>query len=87
MLIGCTLDRKNCEGNERSNKNLVINSGAPANQKAGIVIRRHSESNIVTVNHNDGNAGQKMDMVDENNKCDSNVWYNNTGSGNQTCIH
>jgi parallel beta-helix repeat protein len=87
ILMGCSPDRKNCEGNEQSNRNLVINSGAPGNQKAGIVVRRHSEHNRVTVNHNDGNAGQKMDMVDENQKCDSNIWYNNTGSGNQSCIH
>lgn len=86
ILIGCGLKTKNCPGNERSDRNRVINSGAPGNAKAGIVIRKHSESNLVTVNHNDGNGGKQMDMVDENNKCDSNVWYNNTGQGNQACI-
>jgi len=86
-VLGCSPDTKNCPGNERSNHNRIVNSAAAGNKNAGVVIRKHSESNTVTVNHNDGNGGKKMDMVDENNKCDSNIWYNNTGSGNQSCIH
>jgi len=87
LLVGCGLDRKNCPGNERSNHNRVIDGAAVGNKDAGLMIRKHSEGNTVTVNHNDGNGGKNMDMVDENNKCDSNIWYNNTGNGNQPCIH
>jgi len=25
-------------------------------------------------------------MVDLNNNCGTNIWYNNTGTGNQSCV-
>lgn len=87
IVVGCGFDKKNCTGNEKSDHNRVVNSGATGNKVRGVAIRKHSENNIVTVNHNDGNGGEKMDMVDENNKCDHNIWYNNTGSTAQSCIH
>src|SRR5262249_21390789 len=83
ILLGCGTAK--CTGNERSEQNRIVNSGAPANTKAGIVIDKKNGSNIVTINHSDGNPSGK-DMVDLNNKCDSNIWYNNTGTGNQSCI-
>jgi hypothetical protein len=86
LVVGCGLDRKNCPGNERSNNNYIVFGTASSNTKAGVVIRKHSGGNTVTLGTNNGNGGNKMDMVDENNKCGSNVWYNNTGQGNQSCI-
>jgi hypothetical protein len=50
------------------------------------VIEKGNLNNVVTVTHNDGNADDK-DMVDRNNHCGTNTWYNNTGSGNKSCIH
>lgn len=89
IVIGCrNLDKKNCPGNQQSNDNRLVNSGATGNKKAGVVITKHSGRNIITVNHNDGNGGKQMDMVDENGKkCGTNIWYNNTGSANESCIH
>ncbi len=87
LVVGCGLEKKNCPASERSNHNRIVNGEATGNKNAGVLIRKHSGGDIITVNHNDGNGGEKMDMVDENNKCDSNLWYNNTGSGNQDCIH
>jgi Right handed beta helix region len=87
ILMGCGFNTKNCPGNQTSDHNRMVNSGATGNKQRGVVVRKHSSANIITVNHNDGNGAEKMDMVDENNKCDSNTWYNNTGQGNQPCIH
>ena len=88
IVVGCGLDKKNCQGHQQSNGNRVlVISGAPGNKVAGIVIRKHSGGNLVTLTHNEGNGGKKMDMVDDNNKCDSNIWYNNTGTRDQSCIH
>jgi hypothetical protein len=88
IVVGCGLDKKNCPGYQQSNHNrILVISGAPGNKVAGIVIRKHSGGNLVTLTHNEGNGGKKMDMVDDNNKCDSNTWYNNTGARNQACIH
>lgn len=84
ILIGC--GNSHCTGNQRSDNNRITNSGAPGNQMAGIVIQKHSGSNIITVNHNDGNP-QNQDMVDLNSNCGTNIWYNNTGTSNQSCIH
>jgi hypothetical protein len=83
ILIGC--GNLHCTANQRSMNNRITNSGAPGNTNFGIVIERHSSNNIITVTHNDGNGN--TDMVDENSHCDSNVWYNNTGTSNQSCIH
>lgn len=88
IVVGCGLDKKNCPAHEQSNRNrILVNSGAPGNKVAGIVIRKHSGGNLVTLTHNEGNGGKKMDMVDDNNKCGSNTWYNNTGQRDQSCIH
>jgi hypothetical protein len=86
LVIGCGLDKKNCTGNERSDNNYVVVDTATGNTNAGVLIRKHSGGNTVTLGSNSGN-GSKMDMVDENNNCGSNVWYNNVGQGNQSCIH
>jgi parallel beta-helix repeat protein len=86
ILIGCGAGGQ-CGGEEKkSDDNRVTNSGAPGNQMAGIVIGKNSRENIVTVTHNDGNPDQH-DMVDLNSHCSNNIWYNNTGSPNQSCIH
>lgn len=88
IVVGCGVDKKNCPGYQQSNHNRVlVISGAPGNKVAGIVIRKHSSGNLVTLTHNEGNGGKNMDMVDDNNKCDSNTWYNNTGARDQSCIH
>jgi parallel beta-helix repeat protein len=83
ILLGC--GKGNCTGSKYSNNNRITNSGAPGNQIAGIVIEKHSDRNIITVTHNDGNGD--YDMVDDNPQCANNIWYNNTGSGNRKCIH
>jgi parallel beta-helix repeat protein len=86
ILLGCPEGQK-CPGSKKSNDNRITNSGAPGNQMDGILIERNSTKNIVTVTHNDGNGSDAgHDMVDLNPHCDSNVWYNNTGSGNQPCV-
>jgi hypothetical protein len=84
ILIGC--GNLHCTGNERSDDNRITNSGAPGNMMNGIVIEKKNHENIITVTHNDGNP-QGHDMVDLNTHCDSNIWYNNTGTTNQDCIH
>lgn len=86
LLIGCGVEEKQCLGNEQSNDNFVVFDTASDNKKAGVIIRKHSGGNTVTLGSNSGN-GNKMDMVDRNNNCDSNTWYNNLGEGNQPCIH
>ena len=40
---------------------------------------------IITITHNDGNPDHH-DMVDLNSNCGTNIWYKNTGSGNQSCV-
>jgi len=84
ILVGC--GRQPCRGNEHSDDNRITNSGAPGNGMNGIVVEHKNSGNIITVTHNDGNP-DGHDMVDENPHCDSNVWYNNTGTANQSCIH
>ena len=54
------------------------------NTNYGIVIEKKNHDNIISVTHNDGHG--KTDMVDLNNKCDSNIWYDNTDTKNQGCI-
>ena len=83
ILIGC--GSLQCTGSQRSSDNKIANSGAPGNGKFGIVIQKHSSNNTISITHNDGNGN--TDMVDENSHCDSNIWYNNTGTSNQSCIH
>ena len=83
ILIGC--GSLHCTGNERSDDNKITSAGAPGNTNYGIVIEKKNQNNIISVTHNDGNG--KTDMVDLNNKCDNNIWYNNTGTSNQSCIH
>ncbi len=83
ILIGC--GSLHCTGNQGSNDNKITNGGAPGNTNYGIVIEKHNSNNTITVTHNDGNG--TTDMVDLNNHCDSNIWYNNTGTSNQSCIH
>jgi hypothetical protein len=85
IRLGCSESEK-CPGTKKSTDNRITNSGAPGNQMNGIVIERNSTKNIVTVTHNDGNPDDH-DMVDLNPHCDTNIWYNNTGSSNQDCIH
>jgi hypothetical protein len=85
ILLGCPEGEK-CSGTKKSTDNRITNSGAPGNQLNGILIERNSTKNIVTVTHNDGNP-ENHDMVDLNPHCDSNIWYNNTGSASQSCIH
>ena len=82
ILLGCGTTK--CAGHDTSDQNRITNSGAPSNLSTGIVIEHKSDNNIVTVTHNDGNP--EGDMVDLNNKCGTNIWYNNTGTGNQSCI-
>lgn len=82
ILIGC--GSLHCTGYERSNSNKIASSGAPGNGKYGIVIEKHNLDNTVSITHNDGNG--TTDMVDENSHCGSNIWYNNTGTGNQSCV-
>src|SRR5262249_28487710 len=82
ILLGCGSAK--CGGNDTSDQNRITHAGASGNGSFGIVIEHKSDNNIVTVTHNAGNPDG--DMVDLNNKCDSNIWYNNTGTGNQTCI-
>ncbi|HUO05740.1 MAG TPA: right-handed parallel beta-helix repeat-containing protein [Candidatus Binataceae bacterium] len=84
ILLGCGTAK--CTGHSRSDRNRITNSGAPGNTNGGIVIEKHSNDNVVAVTHNDGNPAQK-DMVDLNPHCGGNLWYNNTGSGSQDCIH
>lgn len=80
VLVGCSVDRKNCNGNDHSDRDWIITGSAGGNKNADIRVRRHSHQNVITINNTNT-------MVDENPNCDSNVWYNNTGSGNQKCIH
>jgi hypothetical protein len=84
IVLGCGAHQDNCSGSHQSNTNLVTNTTVSAN-KMGTVIGKQSGNNVVTINQNAGN-GDNVDLVDDNNKCGSNVWYNNTGSGNQDCI-
>jgi hypothetical protein len=82
--IGC--GSLHCRGYETSDSNKVTESGAPQNGMNGILIEKHNYSNIITVTHNEGNP-QGHDMVDENPHCGSDIWYNNAGTSNQSCIH
>jgi len=50
----------------------------------GIRIDKVNRQNIVTLNRASGNG--KFDLIDENPHCDHNRWYNNMGTGNETCI-
>ncbi len=83
ILLGCGTVK--C-GGAKSDDNRITNSGAPGNTNNGIVIEKNDKDNIVTVTHNDGNPDQH-DMVDLNPHCSTNIWYNNTGSASQSCIH
>lgn len=83
ILLGCGSVK--C-GGAKSDDNRITNSGAPGNTMAGIVIEKNDKDNIVTVTHNNGNPDMH-DMVDLNPHCSTNIWYNNTGSASQSCIH
>lgn len=85
ILVGCGTGEK-CTGNKRSDGNRIANSGAPGNTLNGIVIEKGNSNNIVSITHNDGNPDMH-DMVDLNPHCSSNIWYNNTGTASQSCIH
>ncbi len=69
-----------------SSENRITNAGAPRNDMAGIVITLGSMGNTVTVTHNEDNGAALSDMIDRNPDCDHNVWYNNVGHANQSCI-
>jgi hypothetical protein len=86
LVIGCGVQESHCPGSEESDDNFVVFDTASGNTNAGVLIRKHSGDNTVTLGANGGNNNDN-DMVDENNKCDSNIWYNNIGHGNQSCIH
>jgi hypothetical protein len=83
ILLGCGSTK--CEGVEYSDQNRITNSGAPGKAANGILIEKKNNGNIITITHNDGNPDHH-DMVDLNNNCGTNVWYNNTGTGNQSCV-
>jgi Right handed beta helix region len=84
ILLGCGPE-PGCSATG-SNNNRITNSGASGSSGAGILIDKGNSQNIVTLTHNAGNP-KNRDMVDNNPQCDSNIWYNNTGSGNRKCIH
>lgn len=84
ILLGCG-PQAGCSATG-SNNNRVTNSGGSGSGGAGILIDKGNSENIVTMTHNGGNPNNR-DMVDNNPNCDSNIWYNNTGSGNRKCIH
>jgi hypothetical protein len=74
-----------CTGtNDHSDQNCITNSGAPGNISNGILIEKKNNGKIVTITHNDGNPNHH-DMVDVNNNCGTNIWYNNTGTSHQSC--
>jgi len=83
-LIGC--GDRHCTGNETSDNNRISNGGNTNNGVAGIMIQKHNDNNMITVTGNSGNPNG-YDMVDENNKCGNDVWYNNNGTTQQSCIH
>lgn len=83
-LIGC--GTVHCTGNETSDNNRVTNGGNNGNTMAGLVIQKHNRNNIITITTNGGNP-DGHDMVDLNANCDRDIWYNNTGTSNQSCIH
>jgi hypothetical protein len=83
ILLGCGPVK--CGGDDHSDQNRITNSGAPGHTANGILIEKKNNGNIITITHNDGNPDHH-DMVDPNNNCGSNIWYNNTGSGNQSCV-
>jgi hypothetical protein len=85
LVIGCSLEERYCARDQQSNGNVVVLDTAGSNTDAGVIIRRYSGDNTVTLGANDGN-GNNMDMVDENTQCGSNIWYNNQGKGNRPCI-
>jgi parallel beta-helix repeat protein len=68
-----------------SNNNRVTSCGGKNSGIAGILIDRGSGDNIVTVTHNTGNP-VNADMVDNNPNCGTDLWYNNEGTGNQSCV-
>jgi hypothetical protein len=74
-----------CPGGDGSNENRVANAGAPQNGGAGIVIQLGNLRNTVTITNNHDNGGPS-DMIDLNPDCADNTWYNNVGTGNQSCI-
>lgn len=84
VLFGC--GHVQCSGNEHSDNNRFFIGGSNGNTNAGILIERHGSGNIITATQNSGNPDGK-DMVDLNPHCDSNTWYNNLGTSNQSCIH
>jgi len=47
---------------------------------------KNNKNNIVTITHNDGHRDMR-DMVDPNPHRAASIWYNNTGSVSQGCIH
>ncbi len=78
VLVGCSVDRKNCQGNDHSDRDWIITGNAGGNKNADILVRRHSHQNVITINHTNT-------MMDENPHCDSNVWYNNTPPDQPKC--
>ena len=64
----------------------ITNAGAGGNGVAAFLVEKGNRSDVITVTHNGGNP-QDSEMVDNNPHCESNVWCNNTGKVNQSCIH
>jgi len=83
-LIGC--GNEHCSGNQTSNNNRITNGGNNGNMSAGILIQKHNGNNMITITANSGNP-DGYDMVDQNPHCGDDVWYNNTGTTQQSCIH
>jgi hypothetical protein len=78
ILVGCSVDDKNCKDNDHSDRDWIITGNAGGNKNADILVRRHSHQNVITINHTNN-------LMDENPHCDSNVWYNNTPPDRPKC--
>lgn len=83
-LIGC--GNVHCTGNETSDDNRITNGGNSGNTSAGIMIQKHNGNNMITITSNSGSP-DGYDMVDLNPNCGNDVWYNNSGTTQQNCIH
>ena len=84
ILLGCGPET-GCSAAGGSNNNRITSCGGKNSGVAGILIDDGNGNNIVTVTHNSGNP-DKADMVDNNLNCGTDLWYNNQGTGNQSCV-
>jgi hypothetical protein len=86
ILIGCT---SGCPKSAGSNQNRILSNMLVTKNQSGIMVAAGSQHNVITNNAASMNSPGD-DLMDSNNDCGTNLWFNNGASPTAepaTCVH